>query len=126
MNRKEVERYITEQYGAEAEYPWEQYPEYAVFRHSSNRKWFAVTMRISADKLSIPGKIMVDILNVKCNTSVIASLLEEEPGFYPAYHMNKKNWISILLDDSVSAQKISWMVDKSYELTAIKSKKKQK
>ncbi len=94
--------------------------------HSSNRKWFAVTMRISADKLGIPGKIMVDILNVKCNTSVIASLLEEEPGFYPAYHMNKKNWISILLDDSVSAQKISWMVDKSYELTAIKSKKKQK
>lgn len=69
---------------------------------------------------------MVDILNVKCNPSVIASLLEAEPGFYPAYHMNKKNWISILLDDSVSAQKISWMVEKSFELTAPKIKKKQK
>ena len=35
-------------------------------------------------------------------------------GFYPAYHMNKKSWISIILDASVSTETIEKLVKISY------------
>ena len=45
MNRKECERYIAETYKAEAETPWVKYPNYIVFRHSNNQKWFALLLK---------------------------------------------------------------------------------
>ena len=44
---------------------------------------------------------MVDLLNVKCDPVLIGSLLLKD-GFFPAYHMSKDNWVSILLDDRVN------------------------
>lgn len=38
----------------------------------------------------------------------------------PAYHMNKENWITILLDGTVSKGKICELIDISYELTGKK------
>lgn len=38
-------------------------------------------------------------------------------GFFPAYHMNKENWISILLDGTVSADEIKPLLELSYQLT---------
>lgn len=116
MNRKELETFIFETYGAKAEFPWAKYPSYAVFRHSSNQKWFALVMRISKEKLGLQGDEMLDILNVKCDPVIIGSL-RMESGFYPAYHMNKSNWITIALDGSVSDEKIKMLLDISFELT---------
>ena len=45
MKRSELESFIMETYNAEADYPWLKYPNYEVFRHCNNRKWFAGTLR---------------------------------------------------------------------------------
>ena len=37
---------------------------------------------------------------------IIMSLLTQTYGFLPGYHMNKKYWITMLLDGSVSEAKI--------------------
>lgn len=60
----------------------------------------------------------VDIINVKCDHIMLGSLLEEN-GFFPAYHMNKTHWISIVLDGRVDIQKIKTLIDISYELTDV-------
>lgn len=124
MNRETLSGYIAETYAADAEFPWVQYPEYAVFRHTNNKKWFAVVMEVPKEKLGVPGDGTLDILNVKCDPILIGSF-RSEPGIYPAYHMSKANWLSVALDGSVEDEKIKLLLDMSYELTALKPKKRK-
>ena len=35
-------------------------------------------------------------------------------GFYKAYHMNKKSWISIILDNTLDNEIIYSLIDQSY------------
>ncbi len=124
MNRTELTEYIADIYGAEAEYPWIKYSDYAVFRHANNKKWFAVIMDIPKSKLGLPDDEIICIMNLKCDPILIGSLRNEK-GFFPAYHMNKTNWISVALDGSVDSNKIKWLLDLSFELTARKIKNKR-
>ena len=45
--------------------------------------------------------------------------LLKQDGFYPAYHMNKKNWITVILDNTISDEKIMNLIDKSYSYTVV-------
>ena len=47
-----------------------------------------------------------------------------EPGFYPAYHMNKDNWITAALDGSAPDDTIRMLLEMSYAATAPKLRKK--
>lgn len=122
MKRTEFEKHIKETYGTLPEYPWESQPSYAVFRHKDNKKWFAVTMRISKSKLGIKSDEHIDIVNLKCDPIVIGSLRSEQ-GFYPAYHMSKTHWITAVFDDKTDEEKLKWLLALSFELTAKKKKK---
>lgn len=123
MNKKELEKYIVETYRTEAEFPWAKYPEYVVFRHTNNQKWFALVMTVAGNQIGLPQTVRMDILNVKCEPSVIGSFLKQN-GFFPAYHMSKSNWISIALDGSVGDETIKMLLDRSYELTSPKNGRK--
>ena len=46
-----------------------------------------------------------------------------EDGFFPAYHMNKLHWISVLLPDA-SEETLSFLADVSFEATKDKKKRK--
>ena len=105
-----------ESYGASPEYLWERTPDAAVLRRKDNRKWFALLMTVEASKLRIDSDIKVRIINVKCSPQMTGSLLMKE-GYYPAYHMNKNSWISILLDGTVPEDEVIAAVDASYSMT---------
>lgn len=105
---------LRDEFGAEAEYLWARYPEYCVFRHGHNRKWFAVLMRVPAEKLCIAGG-QVDILDVKCDPMLSGSLLKK-PGYLPAYHMNKSAWLT-LLPDKLPDSELYELISLSFELT---------
>ncbi len=122
--RKDVIQHVQDTYGVEPEYLWADTPNAAVFRHPGSRKWFALIMDVSADRLGLPGKEIVDVMNVKCGTVMVGSLLSEK-GFLPAYHMNKEHWISILLDGSVSEEQIIPLLELSYDSVAPKRRKKR-
>ena len=124
MNRDDLEQFINENYNAESDYPWLKYPNYEVFRHSNNRKWFALIMDIPKNKLRLPGTDIIDVVNVKCDPLLIGSLLKEA-GFFPAYHMNKESWITVALDKSVNDDTIKMLLDMSYDATALKTHKKK-
>ena len=62
MDRKELEGYILDTYGIEPDYPWKDQPDYAVFRHPANCKWFALTMRIPVDRIGRKGSDLIDVV----------------------------------------------------------------
>lgn len=122
MDRKIIFDYAKKVYESTPEYLWTKYPNYAVLRHSDNRKWYAIIMNVSKDKLGLDGTEEVDIIDVKCESEMIGSLRMTE-GIFAGYHMNKGNWISVLLDGSVDESMIYNLLDMSFELTKGKAKK---
>ena len=48
--RSSVFEYVKDKYKTEPEYLWMRFPNYAVFRHEDNNKWFALAMEVSGDK----------------------------------------------------------------------------
>ena len=124
MNREVLEKFISATYHADAEFPWVKYPNYTVFRHRNNQKWFALVLEVPKEKLGLSEQGMLDILNVKCDPIMIGSL-RTEPGIYSAYHMNKESWVSVALDGSVNDEKIKMLLDISFELTAPKIKRRK-
>lgn len=119
MDRQTVFEWIKRKYGTDPDYPWKD--SNAVLRHRENKKWFALIMEVGRDKLGLPEEGTVDVMNVKCDPMLIGSL-RTQPGFLPAYHMNKDQWISILLDGTAPEEEIKSLIAMSYELTNPKKK----
>ena len=67
MKRAELESFIMETYNAETDYPWLKYPNYEVFRHCNNRKWFALIMDVPKNKLGLQGEEMLKVVDFKCD-----------------------------------------------------------
>ena len=122
--RSEVIGYIKKKYKADPEYLWKRYPDYAVFRHSDNRKWFGIIMNISYEKIDSEKSGMVDILNVKLEDILMRDYLVSLDGYYPGYHISRGNWISIALDGTVPFEAVCELIDIGFSATASKKKKK--
>lgn len=121
--RERITQHIQDTYGTEAEYLWADSPGNAVFRHPASKKWFAAMMHVLPEKLGFRGEEPLDMMDVKCSTIMIGSLLSTK-GFLPAYHMNKNHWISIVLDGSVPDDQIFPLLELSYDSVAPKRRKK--
>ena len=111
----QIIKYVKDKYSIKPEYLWEDTPNTFVFKHQE-AKWFAIVMDIPYKKVGIDSKEIVYVMNVKVPNEEIEKLTKQ-PGIVPAYHMNKKYWISILLDGSVSQEQIKELLDISYNLT---------
>ena len=118
--REKVFEYVAKKYKSKIEYPWQRYPNFAIFRHNDNKKWFGLIGDVAGTKLGLSEDEKIDILNVKINDHILLDMLVQQNGILPAYHMNKENWISILLDGSVSLEQIFELVDLSFVATASK------
>ena len=116
MTRQELAVYLTDTYGITGEYLFARYPNFQVFRHGGNRKWFADLMDIPGKNLGLPGNGEISVVNLKCDTRLIGAF-RMEPGIFPGWHMNKAHWLSVALDGSVDEEKLRFLVDMSYELT---------
>ena len=121
--RERITRHMQDTYGTEAEYLWADSPGNAVFRHPASKKWYAAMMRVLPEKLGFKGEEPLDVMDIRCSTIMIGSLLSTK-GFLPAYHMNKNHWISIVLDGSVSDDQITPLLELSYDSVAPKRRKR--
>ena len=123
MNRKKTEEYIKNQYGIEPDFPWDGDFVTAVFRHKDNRKWFALIMKVSGDRIGLDTDEPVDCMNLKIDDPMLLDMLIHEKGIIPAYHMNKQHWITVFLDGTVKDKKVTDLIDLSYSVTAGKKKR---
>ena len=115
MNRQELAAYLTDTYSVEGEHLFAKYPGFLVFRHSGNKKGFAVIMDIPRKNLGLTGDGEISVVNLKCDPRLIGSF-REEPGIFPGWHMNKAHWLTVALDGT-EEETIRFLVDMSYELT---------
>lgn len=114
--RNKVLEYARKKYGTVPVYPWERDPDSGILKHEKNKKWYALFMRIPGERIGIDTEEILDIVNVKADPEMVASL-NHQRGFAPAYHMNKTHWITIILDGEVTLESVFVLLDESYELT---------
>ena len=109
--------YAANQYGTQPEYLWGKFPDYAILRHGNKKaKWYALIGRIAKSKLGLQGEGETDFINLKCQPDMV-NILQQDPNFLPAYHMNKTHWLTIVLDNGVAIDEIFKLLDWSYDLT---------
>ena len=114
---KRIMTLVQEKYENQVEYLWEKSPDTAVLRHEDNQKWYAVLMKISWEKLDKAQGGQVEVVNLKHDQ--VADLLLQK-GIYPAFHMNKRYWISLPLDDTLSDEQVLELFERSWFLTSKK------
>ena len=116
MTRQQLIEHASAYYSVDPDYPWAEDDSF-VLRHRDTRKWFAVSMTVPYRKLGIARDGNVDIVDVKCGPLLMGSY-REKPGVLMGYHMNKANWVTLLLDGGTPDELIRELLDVSYELTA--------
>lgn len=123
-----METRINSAYGVAAEFPWERYAGNGTFKCRENDKWFAVVLTVQFGKLgpadakagggiAHDGEEIVEVINLKARPEDIDRLVAR-PGIYPAWHMNKRYWISVILDGTVSDEDVFELIRRSYALVA--------
>ena len=109
-------------FGTSPDYPFDDL-ETAVLRHGGNRKWYALVMRVSRRKFGFDSDEMICGVNLKLPTEMFGSFGAED-GVFPAYHMNKLHWISVLLPDAPESV-VTFLTNTSFEATKSKIKPKR-
>ena len=120
MTKQEFLEYCLNTYGTSPDYPFDENFETAVLRHADNRKWYAIVMRVSRRKFSFDSDEVIDVVNLKLPTEIFGSFGASD-GVYPAYHMNKLHWISVLLPDAPN-DVVQFLANLSFEATKSKIK----
>ena len=114
-----LQDYVAKTYDGKLEYLWEKSSRKSstkagVFRHQDSKKWYGAFLTTDWSKFENGKTGQIEVLNVKNNQ--VANLLKKA-GIYPAFHMNKKYWLSLPLDDTLTDTELFSLLDKSFELT---------
>ena len=109
MNVEEIRLYALSKPGVEEGFPFGE--ETLVFKVDG--KLFLL-MGLSASPLQF---------NVKCDPERALELREQYACIIPGYHMNKKHWNTIIIDNTLTKKELKEMIDHSYSLVAKKKKK---
>lgn len=136
---REVIRYVREEYGGELEFLWQD--ENGVWRNPGNRKWYGVMMRVRGSRLGLVASGaelsedgMVEILDLRFEKGMAREFVASRGGsdsggarnvvgsggvgILPGYHMNKNNWITVVLDYEVATEEVLALIGQSYRIVA--------
>ena len=122
MTKNQFLEYCFNTYGTSPDYPFKDLFETAVLRHGDTRKWYAIVMRVPRCKFGLDSDEVIDVVDLKLPTEMFGSFGAAE-GVYPAYHMNKLHWISVLLPDAPD-DVVQFLVNASFEITRAKRQAK--
>ena len=120
VQTQEIISYIKDKYNDDLEFLWEKYPDAAIWRNKNNNKWYGLLMRISQNKLGINSDELIEIIDLRYPKETINEILSCK-GVYPGYHMNKKSWITITLDNTVDNKEIFTLIKQSYAISEMKN-----
>ena len=112
----EIIDYCNNKYGGNHVNPFKKHPDILAFVNERN-KWYALLLDVEYNKLNKNTDITtkVKILNVKYPTDRILEIIDNK-NIFPAYHMNKKHWISVVLDKNIKLETIKELIGISYTL----------
>ncbi len=106
--------FLNTHFEVQPDYPWDDSPDAAVFR-CPNNKWFALAMKIKYRQLGLSGDEELWVVNLKAKPENIPNITDKKSVF-PAWHMNKKHWITVLLTAATSFENLCALTEQSYKL----------
>ena len=107
--------YCSQRFGTVPDAPWPETPENFTFKTARRNKWYALFMTIPYKSLGLAKAGKVDVLNIKLPPAKIEQLVDRQ-HFYPAYHMNKKHWLTVLLQKDADISLVQELLAESYQL----------
>lgn len=75
-----------------------------------------LVFKVMGKMFALSGVEDFSTINLKVDPEVGVELREKYTAVKPGYHMNKKHWITIMLDGSISDKLIFQWIDNSYNL----------
>ena len=112
---KAIIAYVREKYGDELEFLWEKFPDNAVWRRRDNKKWYGAILTVQKKKLGVSSDETVEIVDLRAKPENIEKFVDSKT-YFPGWHMNKKHWYTIILDNTVPFEEICKKLDESYLL----------
>ncbi|MBY7141809.1 MmcQ/YjbR family DNA-binding protein [Virgibacillus sp. NKC19-3] len=116
ITREDIFTHVKASYGTLPDYPFKKFPNYAVLRHASNRKWYGLVMNVPSEKLGLDENAEIDILNLK-SPPELNGMLRNSSNILPAYHMDKEHWITLVLERTDPEGEIYNLIEQSFRLT---------
>ena len=112
----EIIKYIKKKYSSTMVKPFRSNPNIKAFVTDKN-KWYALILDVEYNKLNKDSSIesKVKIINLKHNTDHISKIINER-NLFPSYHMSKKHWISVVIDNNMDLNYLTQLIDISYNL----------
>lgn len=107
--------YVREKYGDELEFLWEKFSDNAVWRRKDSQKWYGAILTVNGRKLGLDTDKIVEIIDLRMKAGNRDAILSRA-HYYPGWHMNKKSWFTIVLDDGIPDEEIKLRITESYEL----------
>ena len=95
-----------------------------MLRHADTRKWYAIVLRVARHRLGLAGDGEIDVVNLKLPIEMFGSFGAAD-GVYPAYHMNKLHWISLVLGEATD-ETVRFLTGVSYEATRAGKRKSKR
>lgn len=112
---KEIIAYVRTAYDDELEFLWKKFPDNAIWRRQDTGKWYAALLTVSKRKLGFDSDEMAEVIDLRLQPEELELMVDKE-RYFPGYHMNKKHWYTIILDNSVPSEEIFHRIKISYEL----------
>ena len=109
--------FVKTNYNTDPEFLWAKTPDFSVLRNLANRKWYGIIMVIPASKIGIDSDKLIEVINIRFDKGEAPEIAGNVSGIYPAWHMNKKNWITIVLDETLSDEQLINLVVQSFEIS---------
>ena len=100
------------------DHPFKKRPDNTCLRIPGNQKWYGLIMYEERAKVQQDdSEGYVELINLKVPEAEVSKLICET-GIYPAWHMNKKTWVSVLLDDTLKDDRIWALILQSRNLVS--------
>ena len=111
-----VLRYVKERYNSTTVKPFKTNPDIKALVTIKN-KWYALFLDVEYSKLQKDSLVdsKVKIINLKHLSSEISTVINNR-NVFPAYHMNKNHWISVVLDNNIDIEYVKELIELSYNL----------
>ncbi len=113
-----INKLLKDKYGITPEFLWDKSPSAGVYRNKRSNKWISIIMAIPKNRIIGEDETIIEVMNL--NLGDEANNYLKDDYIYPAYHMNKKYWVSIILDDSLTDGFIMELIEKSFNISDIK------
>lgn len=110
-----VINFVRDAYDDELEFLWTKFPDNAVWRRKDNKKWYGAILTVIGKKIGLDTDKIVEIMDLRMEPAKSEEILSKE-HYYPGWHMNKKSWYTIVLDESISDEELKTRIEESYHL----------